>query len=500
MSYAEKLYEIYGGLHRAHGKNNLINSKDEKGKQKSKNQTVHENYTENLWDIHLKGVEGLGVIPITDAGTCNWGAIDVEIYPLDLIELETKTKSHNLPVVILRTKSGGAHITVYFKDQQSCRDVRNKMAELSFVLGLGEREIYPKQVRLANNTDVGNWLNMPYFNVFNGKTERHAVINGKEASLDEFLAYVETIRLNDIDELHIPLLSTELDDGPPCLQRIIQIKAGPGERNNVLFNMGVYVRLKHESDWEKHLEECNHKYLSPPLSHREVGNIVKSLEKKNYTFTCNNPPVSNYCNREVCKNREFGIAAFEHIDVGIIVDSITKMTSEPPIWVLSLEGVRSEVETDELLDQSKFRRVCVNAINKIPGRMKNDDWDKFIRTKLSEIEIINAPKEAKTSENVVSLLPQYLNSVPEGFNGRDMLLGKWVKNGTGYLIRGKNYLDYLERMGVKVDPRKLWIYLLQVGVTTDGTESWHIPMTLWDPLKKEKPSKPKETPTKNENF
>jgi hypothetical protein len=254
--------------------------------------------------------------------------------------------------------------------------------------------------------------------------------------------------------------------------------------------MGVYTRLKYESEWEKELEKCNHDYLSPPLSHKEVGAMVKSLEKKNYTYTCNNVPISNHCNKEVCKNREFGIAAFEHIDVGIIVDSITKMTSEPPMWVLSLEGVRSEVETEELLDQTKFRRVCVNAINKIPGRMKSDDWDKFIRLKLGEIEIIEAPKEAKMSESVVCLLPQFLGSIPEGFTERDLKMGRWVKNGSGYKMEGRFYVDYMTRMNMKFDVRKMWLALLGVGVTTEPGGIWHIPTTLFDPSTREKLSRP----------
>lgn len=499
MDVAQALFDLYKGLHRAHGKNHILNQKDPKGKTSSKNHTVHELYTIDLWNSHLKGTEGLGVIPITDDATCNWGAIDIDIYPLDLVELEEKVKSFNIPAVVLRTKSGGAHITTYFKTMQSCKDVRNRMAELSFVLGLGEREIYPKQVRLANNNDVGNWLNMPYFNALKGKTERYAVINGQEATLDQFLAFAESIQLDSIDDLVIPNVSSELEDGPPCLQRIIQMKAGPGERNSVLFNIGVYIRLKHESDWERHLEDANHQYLKPTLSHKEVGAMIKSLEKKNYTYTCNNPPISNFCNKEVCKNREFGIAAFQHVDVGIIVDNITKMTSEPPMWVLSLEGVRSEVETEELLDQHKFRRVCVNAINKIPGRMKNDDWDKFIRSKLADIEIIDAPKETKISETVVSLLPQYLMSVPEGFNIRDMNMGRWVRNGSGYLVSGKSYVDYVVRMNVKVDPRKMWLALLQVGVTVDEAGTWHIPTSMFDPDKRERPSRPAKVDV-NENF
>ena len=150
MTIEHRLYSLYRGLDRAKGKNTTLQSLDPKGKRKSKNQTVHAPYTVECWQRHLAGEEGLGVVPITDESTCSWGAIDIDEYPLDLVALEDNVKKLKLPFVVLRTKSGGAHLTCYFTKMQSCREVRNKMAEASFALGLGNREFYPKQVQLAN--------------------------------------------------------------------------------------------------------------------------------------------------------------------------------------------------------------------------------------------------------------------------------------------------------------------------------------------------------------
>ena len=166
MSFAERFFNIYRGLDRARGKNKTSTRINSKGKRESTNQTLHEAYNVECWEKHLAGSEGLGVIPINDDGMCVWGAIDVDIYPLDLIELEQKVKALGLPFVVLKTKSGGAHLTAFWKDWVSCAEVRAKMAEASFALDLGEREFYPKQIRLANKTDIGNWLNMPYLGVF----------------------------------------------------------------------------------------------------------------------------------------------------------------------------------------------------------------------------------------------------------------------------------------------------------------------------------------------
>lgn len=487
MSFAERFFNIYRGLDRARGKNKTSTRINAKGKRESTNQTLHETYNVECWEKHLAGTEGLGVVPINDDGMCVWGAIDVDIYPLDLIELEQKVKALALPFVVLKTKSGGAHLTAFWKDWVSCAEVRAKMAEASFALDLGEREFYPKQVKLANKTDIGNWLNMPYF--CGDDTERYAIKDGKQLTAFEFLEYAESMQLEMVTDFVVPATQSEIEDGPPCLQSIIRQKAGQGERNNVLFNLGVYARVKFESTWEDELNNFNHNFIVPPLNHREVGAIVKSLEKKNYSYTCNNTPLCNNCNRETCKSREFGIHAFQHIDVGIALDSVTKMNSQPPMWILSLEGVRTEIETEDLLNQDRFKVVCVNAINKIPGRMKNEDWDKFIRNKLSTIEIIEMPRETRMTDRVEDHLPRFFAMTPPAKAATEIRLGRWMAVGDNYLFRGVDFMNFLERQNMKIDPRKIWVVMTDLGVTLvrEGSEVvWCVPNTIYDPRSKER--------------
>jgi hypothetical protein len=480
MTLEDRFFDLYRGLDRARGWNEPQATVSSKGKRNSKNQTLHSSYTVENWKPHLAGKEGLGVIPITDDATCSWGAIDVDIYPLDLVELEQKLKTYSLKMVVLRSKSGGAHLTIYFKEMESCSHVRAKLAEISVVLGLGEREIYPKQVRLANKSDVGNWLNMPYFDVSN--TERYAIINGKPASVEDFLDYAESLRLSSIEELVIPYDDSLLHDGPPCLQKIMFLKAGQGERNNVLFNLGVYCRLKWESNWEESIEQYNRDNIEPPLNHREVGAMIKSLEKKSYSYTCNNQPLTTYCNREACKGREFGVTAFQHIDVGVVLDSISKMKSEPPMWVVSLEGIRTEIETEDLLDQSRFRKVCLNIINKIPGRMKAEEWDKFIRNKLSELEFIEMPIETRASDQVIQFMTKYFDSTPIAKTLSEVTLGRWMTTSEGHIFRGQDYIDFLTRQSVNIDKRKLWSVLSNEGIRSQlvkNQELWVVPLELY---------------------
>lgn len=501
MSLAERFFSLYGGLDRARGKNKTTSKVGKNGKRESSNQTLRELYDVKCWEKHLNGEEGLGVIPITDNATCNWGAIDVDIYPLDLADLETKVTELGLPFVVLRTKSGGAHLTAFFKEFQPCSEVRAKMAEASFALGLGEREFYPKQIKLANNTDIGNWLNMPYFQSI--ATERYAVINGVPVTAEQFLDYAESIRLDSISDFEIPETESEFSDGPPCLQTIGSTKAGQGERNTVLFNIGVYCRAKYESGWEDKLDEYNHSLVSPPLNHREVTAIVKSLEKKNYAYTCNNVPLCNNCNRETCKSRDYGIHAFQHIDVGIALDSITKMNSEPPMWILSIEGVRTEVETEDILSQERFKIVCVNTINKIPGKMKAEEWDKFMRNKLSAIEIIEVPREARMSDRIIDHLSRYFSSTPPARTPSDIAIGRWVEEQDGYYTRGQDFMDYLKRQNIDHDPRKVWVLMMDLGVKQINYrrfECWVVPKEVCDLNGKSKKLELPPKGVKHENF
>jgi hypothetical protein len=132
---ANLFFDLYKGLDRAYGCFNLSNAKTDVGKEKGRARTELGDYTAKLWSQHLAGTQGLGVVPIQDDGTCWWGAIDIDVYDLDLVELEKKVQKLNLPLLVLRTKSGGAHLTVYFSEPVRCKLVRGKLYEFAIALG-----------------------------------------------------------------------------------------------------------------------------------------------------------------------------------------------------------------------------------------------------------------------------------------------------------------------------------------------------------------------------
>ncbi|MHA2122786.1 MAG: hypothetical protein ACW990_16435, partial [Promethearchaeota archaeon] len=64
---------------------------------------------DDLWENHINGVgPALGIIPITEANTCKWGCIDIDEYDFDHKALVTDIRNNNFPLVVCRSKSGGA--------------------------------------------------------------------------------------------------------------------------------------------------------------------------------------------------------------------------------------------------------------------------------------------------------------------------------------------------------------------------------------------------------
>jgi hypothetical protein len=162
MDERKKFIEIFSGLTRAYGQTQSRH-KNEAGKLEAKSWIVKEDLTEQRWTDHLDGKEpSLGIIPIRDDNTCTWGAIDIDTYDgFDHKKLVNKIVEKKLPLVVCKSKSGGAHVFLFLRQACSAKDMQMKLAEIAAWLGYGESEVFPKQIEL-NAKGTGNFLNLPY--------------------------------------------------------------------------------------------------------------------------------------------------------------------------------------------------------------------------------------------------------------------------------------------------------------------------------------------------
>jgi hypothetical protein len=158
----DRFMAIFDGLEEAYGYFK-IEKREASGKNKGKAGIVREPRTKKLWEGHLSGKGiGMGIIPINADNMCKWGCVDIDQYPLDHKLLLEKIRRLKLPLVVCRSKSGGAHCFLFSKDWVEAKDMQHALRNIAAALGYGESEIFPKQIKLnLERGDVGNFLNLP---------------------------------------------------------------------------------------------------------------------------------------------------------------------------------------------------------------------------------------------------------------------------------------------------------------------------------------------------
>ena len=132
MSMSTKDFaELFSGLRLAYG-SYRPNEDNGPGKQKGQYRVVSEELDDDrlleLWENHLAGQESLGIVPIREDNSCVWGAIDIDTYPLKHDDLvERLVKRNELPFVVARSKSGGAHVYCFVSEPVPASVMQGKL-------------------------------------------------------------------------------------------------------------------------------------------------------------------------------------------------------------------------------------------------------------------------------------------------------------------------------------------------------------------------------------
>jgi len=483
-SCAQDFYDLFKGSDIAHGTFVVNQNRSRDGKKLGAAKVLREPTTVKMWSEHLEGGTGLGIIPIRSDNTCQWGGIDIDQYDINHKDLVKALKQNKVPAVVGRTKSGGAHIWIFISEPVEAADVQRKMTELSASLGHAGSEVFPKQTTiLLDRGDTGNFLNMPYHSGKN--STRYAYDEKGEAMLpEEFIVYANKNQVTPKQFLKLDFsFGTKqniLEEGPPCLQRLCSKGFSEGSRNNALFNLGVYARLYDSDNWETLVQKYNMDYLNPPLSHSEVGVVIRQLKKKDYFYKCEDQPIKPFCDKDVCKTRKYGVGPS---GVGSDLSSLTKIDGDPPIWILNVDKQRVELSTNGLTSQTQFQKECVSQINTFPITVNQRAWQTRIQLLLDNLTVVEVPPDATFKGEFEDLLHAFACERARGEERDDILQGVavWFENRVYFQIK-----DVKKHLSVNdfnhYTSNKITLRLQDIGaekmfwrVRGKGIHVWYLP-------------------------
>jgi|TARA_R100000353_G_scaffold21214_1_gene18996 hypothetical protein len=441
----ERFKNIFTGLERAHGVTIVEDTNGNGSKVKGKSFVKRQPVTDELWKKHLEGKDNLGIIPINDDNECKWGCIDIDSYAgFDHAKLVNKINQLSLPLLVCRSKSGGAHVFLFTFDYVSAKLMRDKLVQIRAVLGYGNSEVFPKQTELKSQDDTGNFLNLPYFNSLN--SVRYAFNSqGKAVSLLGFYELHDKIKITSqqLQELQIKRPESEFNDGPPCIEALTQNKLDDG-RDRIMYQYIIYAKKKWPNNWQDKLFEFNYKYFSTPLDQKTILGKIKNNEKNDFHYKCNEEPMCNVCDKKLCKSRKYGIG--EEVSFPNLTD-LQVIDLEDPYYYLNVDGERLKLESvKHLRQQSLFQEACMVQLKNRPPSLKEKDWVHITNILLNNAEVTEPAEGLRTEDQLYNHLREYCLNRTQ-LDSKDDLPrgGTWTNNGYHHFVFDKFYHNHLMR-------------------------------------------------------
>lgn len=350
--------------------------------------TKHDPVTVDTYLKHLHGEESIGIIPIDNDGNIHFAAIDVDVYPLNPAKYTNIIQRADLPLVPFRSKSGGLHLYLFFTDATPAIKAVKAVNIMRQILGLKlDTELFPKQGSLSASA-TGNFINIPYFKAKD--TERYAYdYEGKELTLEEAMNFCYE-RRKSLPEINALLERVPISQGPPCLQAIyIDGGVDEGARNEFLFNCAIYLKARFKEDFPEKLHSLNSE-LTNPLEYTELDTtIISSHNKKDYVLKCKHSVLTEFCDKDMCKGREWGIesSSISNISCGTLTQ--VKSNESYYIWEIN-ETPLYFYNVKDLMSQQKFVELCFEQLHILPRFLDKKEWAARLRRALENIVVEEA--------------------------------------------------------------------------------------------------------------
>ena len=480
----DRFRKLFTGNTRSHGKH-----------LEGRSETVRSEASVPDYNNHLDGKCGLGVVPIMDDGNLWFAAIDIDCHgaseqdQINTKELAAKVEAEKLPLIVCRSKSGGAHLYLFCREPTKAIAVRQTLSSWAAKIGYPGAEIFPKQ-HILRSGHLGHWLNMPYF--AGDDTNRYAVVKGKRLNLSEFLTEAES-RLLDVKAFNG---GTDIDtsEAPPCVVAIIRDGADKGFRNEALYNIAVFLK-KSNPEWRQIAMNISQTAFPFPLSLEEAKRTIDSAGRRDYHYKCRQEPCVSFCDAAECVKRKFGVKSGAP-SMPTRFDKLVRYNTGPAVWELYVDG--KEIKFYRFADLLSYKRVKEEVGDRLKvllPTIKQAQWEQVLEELIKLAEDRDAPNEASVTGMVASRLVEFVrrSGVLDRADEESDLMncfmggcsGHTIDGTKGILFRMSDLRDYLKK--VRMDDARstdLWFILKGLGVKNtwikwqnqEGEMCW-VPMT-----------------------
>ena len=397
--------------------------------------------TEKHYLDHLEGKTSIGIQPCDDDGMASFGAIDIDDkehsysnFPykryLDII------KENNLPLIPVKSKSGGLHLYLFLKEKVRAVFLRNFLESLLYILKLKpSTEVYPKQTELGYDEEKkeysnGQYINLPYFN----RNERVAInYDGTPFTFEQFIKIVNHNKKSkqELEEFSLALVKTvlqggpdEFNDGPPCLQ-IMAKEPLNDARDRWLYNYMVFAKKKYPDNWQDVLKAAPQKYFIKDSngvvldhwgSEKKIIDKIRSWKKDNTKgYTCTQEPIVNFCMKVECLKKKYGVGS-DRKKMFPPLSNLVKINYPEPEYTFNVElpdnkgsKVIRAKDMKQIKDQEELRTLIMKTANIYVAKVKGDDFENVIAKLLPPVEIHQPPKGTTPDELLHEYLEEYLN-------------------------------------------------------------------------------------------
>jgi len=418
--------------------------------------------TEEDYNQHLNGTKSIGIQPCDDDGLARFGAIDIDpkVYKdLDIKKYLDIIQQKELPLIPIKSKSGGLHLYLFTKEFVKAKVIRDFLEQVLFLFKLPiTTEIFPKQTKLGSDTNGnkvnGNFINLPYFN----KSERVALDpSGKEMSLDLFLKVVEINKAdieklenisNDLIKKELTGGAEEFKDGPPCLEILSKNRMTDG-RDRFLYNYMVMAKKKYPDNWGKMVLKAGRNYFEFDQIWTDdyIEKKIKHWEKQEKGHTCHDDLLAPVCIKSECVKRKFGIISDKKINWPLMTNLIKVDFKPDPEYYFTVEREDGETvqvhakDVNKIKDQQELRGLIMAQADFPPPPIKGMDFFEIQKALFSTIDTVQPAPGTTPMEILKKHLKDYIHST-EATSHNSFKSGNVLKDDTyAYFVYDEFFND-----------------------------------------------------------